>query len=93
MRFPVECDQTSAEVLRDSLSRIGEFSDADFRALQWALVNRYRMNPQDQEWIAVELNRPSRAPQTLTSIDRIDETLAMLDHVHDPLISGSSLHA
>lgn len=92
MRSPADSEKVTAGALRATLAQLGDFTDADFSAFRWALVSRYRVTPEDQELIAVELSRPSGLSLSGKGLDRIDEILAMLDHVHDPLISGSSLH-
>lgn len=91
MRSPADSQEVTAGALRATLAQLGDFTDADFREFQWGLVSRYRVTPEDQELIAVELSRPSGTSLSAKSLGRIEEILAMLDHVHDPLISGSSL--
>ena len=92
MRSPADSEELTPGALRATLARLGDFTDADFLEFQWALVSRYRVAPEDQELIAVALSRPSGLSLSAKSLDRIEEILAMLDHVHDPLISGSALH-
>lgn len=82
-----------AMVLRATLTRIGDYDDPDFHAFEIALVSHYRARPHDQEWIASELSRRTQLSRSSTESDRIEEVLAMLDHVHDPLISASALDA
>ncbi len=77
--------------LRATLTRIADYSDTDFHAFEIALVSHYRARPHDQEWIARELSRRTQLTGNAKESDRIEEVLAMLDHVHDPLISGSAL--
>ena len=93
MRLRAESDEvTPAIALRAALKRIADCNDSDFHAFEVALVSRYRMRPDDQEWIAVELAHRSRLTGSSRESARIEEILAMLDHVHDPLISASALN-
>lgn len=70
----------------DQLERL---DDRAFRDFECDLVRHYRRQPDDQEAIAIALmqKRVVAVGDRLT-FDRVDEILAMLDHVHDPLISG-----
>ena len=93
MRLRAESDEvTPAIALRAELKRIADCNDSDFHAFQIALVSRYRVKPDDQEWIAVELARRSHLTGSSRESARIEEILAMLEHVHDPLISASALN-
>ena len=82
---------TPEGALQAALAGIGDFSESDFHAFEITLVKRYRIRPADQEWIAVELSRHSGENRNAKASERIEEIQAMLDHVHDPLISGSAL--
>jgi hypothetical protein len=77
--------------LRRSLDSLSGWSGDEFRSFEFAVVEQYRQRPCDQEWIEVELTRKLRATRSESERDRLDEILAMLDHVHDPLISATSL--
>lgn len=68
------------------LERIEWLADREFRQFEYGLVAYYRRNEAKQERIAVALQRQMLAPLSMRSRARIDEILAMLDHVHDPLI-------
>ena len=93
MSFRSESDEvTSAVALRAELKRIADCNESDFHAFQVALVSRYRVRPDDQEWIAVELTRRSHLTGSSRESARIEEILTMLEHVHDPLISASALN-
>jgi len=83
---------TPAIALRAELKRIADCNDSEFHDFQVALVSRYRGRPDDQEWIAVELARRSHLTGSSRESARIEEILAMLEHVHDPLISASALN-
>jgi hypothetical protein len=82
----------SALSLRAALTAVAELNDAGFLDLERSIVQRYRVRPQDQEWIATELLRRRRQARNPHELDRLEEILAMLEHVHDPLISGSALN-
>ena len=68
------------------LERIEWLPDREFRQFEYGLVASYRRHEGQQERIAVALQRQLLAPLNVRSRVRIDEILAMLDHVHDPLI-------
>jgi hypothetical protein len=69
------------------LERLDRMTDREFRGFQFQLVSRYRLNEDEQEPIAVALTRRNRSEATVsTSRHRADETLSMLEHIHDPFI-------
>lgn len=70
----------------ESLSRLGAMSYDDYRRLSNAFVSRYRNFAEHQEPIAVALAHANHSAADELTRARIDEMLAMLDHVHDPLI-------
>ena len=72
--------------MTEVLDRIEWLPDREFRQFEYGLVAYYRRNEKHQERIAVALQRRTLAPLNMRSRARIDEILAMLDHVHDPLI-------
>lgn len=76
--------------LETKIREIEELGDRTFRRLEFDLVSHYRRHAEDQEAIAVELTRKTRSTENPVARDRVDEILAMLDHVHDPMISAGS---
>ena len=68
------------------LERIEWLPDLEFRQFEYGLVAYYRRNESEQERIGVALQRAFNRPLCLRSHRRIDEILAMLEHVHDPMI-------
>jgi hypothetical protein len=75
--------------LREQIREIERLADTDFHRLEFDLVSHYRRHADDQEWIAVELTRKNRAAKDEVARERVSEILAMLDHVHDPLITAA----
>jgi hypothetical protein len=78
----------SVEMLRQQIRNIEMLGDASFGEFRWDVVSHYRRFERDQESIATALvtkhvSADDRARQ------RVDEILAMLDHVHDPFITAS----
>ena len=76
--------------LERQIQEIEELGDRTFRRLEFDLVSHYRRHAEDQEAIAIELTRKNRTTENPVARDRVDEILAMLDHVHDPMISADS---
>ena len=74
------------EAMAEVLDRIEWLPDREFRQFEYGLVAYYRRNESEQERIAVALQQRMSHPLNVRSRARIDEILAMLDHVHDPLI-------
>ena len=68
------------------LERVEWLPDREFRQFEYGLVAYYRRNEPEQERIATALMRRSEAPRGARSRHRLDEILAMLEHVHDPMI-------
>lgn len=54
--------------------------------LQLELLRRYRTRETERETIELALLKRARSPLSLIARSRIDETLLLLDHVHDPWI-------
>lgn len=77
---------TDTRLLQD-IDYIDFLSDSQFRELELEIVRRYRQNEQDQELIAVTLIRKLLSEPENRTKDRVGEILAMLAHVHDPLIT------
>jgi hypothetical protein len=75
------------DLMRQQIRNIELLEDTAFRRLRWDVVSHYRRNEADQERIAVELvdKSVSSSPRAR---QRVNEILSMLDHVHDPFISG-----
>ena len=74
--------------LEHQIEQVDELNDSTFRRVQCAIVAHYRRNESDQESIAIALtNKSIRATDGRTR-QRLHETLAMLDHVHDPFITS-----
>ena len=76
--------------LSKQIRHLERLAEIDFHRLEYDLVSHYRRNSDDQEWIAVELTRKNMAATDSVTRHRVDEILAMLDHVHDPFISAAS---
>jgi hypothetical protein len=70
--------------IEEVLERVEWLPDQEFRKFEYGLVAYYRRYESEQERIATALLR--RSPGCARSRQRIDEILAMLDHVHDPMI-------
>jgi hypothetical protein len=75
------------EAIDDVLDRVEWLPDREFRQFEYGLVAYYRRNESEQERIATALlRRDDTAARNPRSGRRIDEILAMLEHVHDPMI-------
>lgn len=72
--------------MRIQIRQIEWLDEQRFHDLEYGVVAHYRRHPEDQEWIAVELTRKNLSTRGAVARKRVDEILAMLDHVHDPLI-------
>ena len=64
-------------------------SDSTFRRFQRDVVVHYRRHAEDQESIAIALTDKSVLTGDGRARERVSETLAMLDHVHDPFITSA----
>ena len=73
--------------LLHEIDHIDFLSDSQFRDLELDIVRHYRQNEEDQELIAVTLIRKLLSEPGNRTQDRVNEILAMLAHVHDPLIT------
>ena len=69
-----------------SICGIDLFDEPTFRWLEFELVSRYRCYEDEQELIAATLSRLALCHPSPSSAERLEEMLAMLVHVHDPLI-------
>jgi hypothetical protein len=78
---------TSPDQLQREIRNIEDFGDSTFRRFEWDLVSHYRRHEEDQQWIATALT-DKRARIGVRDRERILEILAMLEHVHDPFITG-----
>ncbi len=74
----------------EKIREIEELGDRTFRRLEFDLVSHYRRHVEDQEAIALELRQKTLNTENPVAQDRVDEILAMLDHVHDPMITSGS---
>jgi len=74
--------------LQHKIQEVDEFSDSTFRRFQRDVVVHYRRHEEDQEPIAIALTDQSVLAPDRKTRERALETLAMLDHVHDPFITG-----
>ena len=83
-------DVMRVSTFRRKIREIERLGDTDFLRLEFDLVSHYRRHADDQEWIAVELTRKNLSAHDETVRERVSEIMAMLDHVHDPLISAVS---
>lgn len=81
-------DNVRIRRMRRQIDEIELLGESDFLKLEYELVAHYRRFADDQEWIAVELTRKNMAAGTSQARRRVGEILAMLDHVHDPLIAA-----
>ena len=70
----------------EALDRVEGLPDREFRQFEYGLVAYYRRHEKEQERIAVALHLRMIRSSNMRSRQRIEEILAMLDHVHDPLI-------
>lgn len=70
----------------ESLAHLGLLSYDEYRRISNEYVSFYRNSAEHQAPIAVALTRANLSDADDLTRERIDEMLAMLDHVHDPLI-------
>jgi hypothetical protein len=75
-----------AIALLQKIDRIAELDEHEFHVFEFELVSHYRRTERDQEQIAVEVSRRNRSATQPKARRRLDEIIAMLEHVHDPLI-------
>lgn len=76
--------------LQQRIHEVDELGDSTFRRFQRDIVTHYRRHQDDQEPIAVALSDKKVFTPDPRTRERVNETLAMLDHVHDPFITGLS---
>ena len=74
--------------LQEKIQEVDEFGDSTFRRVQRDIVVHYRRHEEDQEPIAIALTDQSILAPNRKTRERAIETLAMLEHVHDPFITG-----
>ena len=68
-------------------------SDREFREFELDLVRLYRTDANSQESVAVALTVANLRPMIdSTTRARLEEIFAMLQHVHDPFVTGSAQH-
>ncbi len=75
--------------LQHLIHQVDELGDSAFRLFQRAIVAHYRRHEEDQESIAIALSDKNILAGDGRTRQRVSETLAMLDHVHDPFITGA----
>ncbi|MGZ7042739.1 MAG: hypothetical protein ACXVH7_13185 [Thermoanaerobaculia bacterium] len=76
----------NGSAIEEVLERVELLPDPEFRQFEYGLVAYYRRYEADQERIATALLRRRISPRYARSRQRIEEILAMLEHVHDPMI-------
>ena len=76
------------DLMRQQIRNIELLEDTAFRRLRWDVVAHYRRYEADQEPIAIELADKRVCSSSSQARQRVNEILSMLDHVHDPFISG-----
>ncbi len=74
--------------LQQQIEQVDDFGDSTFRRFQKDVVVHYRRHERDQEPIAVALAGKRVFSADTRTRERVNETLAMLDHVHDPFITA-----
>jgi hypothetical protein len=74
--------------LQTKIEQVEDFGDSTFRRVQHDIVAHYRRFERDQEPIAIALTDKAMLTADKRARARVQETLAMLDHVHDPFITG-----
>ena len=74
--------------LQTKIDQVEDFGDSTFRRVQHDIVAHYRRHEKDQEPIAIALTDKGMLTADRRARARVQETLAMLDHVHDPFITG-----
>ena len=70
------------------IEHVDDLGDSTFRRVQRDIVVHYRRHEEDQESIAIALTDKNILSGGRAR-ERVSETLAMLDHVHDPFITGA----
>ena len=75
--------------LQQMIHQVEDLSDSVFRRFQRDVVVHYRRHAEDQESIAIALTDKNLLTGDGRARERVSETLAMLDHVHDPFITGA----
>lgn len=78
--------QMKATALLRRIDQIAELDEHEFHDFEFQLVSHYRRSEKDQEKIAVEVTQHNLRATQPKARRRLDEILAMLEHVHDPLI-------
>lgn len=70
---------------------ISRMSDDEFREFELDLVRLYRTDPGSQEGVVVALTVADLQPANdTTTRTRLTEIFGMLQHVHDPFVTGSA---
>jgi hypothetical protein len=75
--------------LYQMIDQVEDLGDSTFRRFQRDVVVHYRRHEEDQESIAIALTDKNVLASDGRARQRVSETLAMLDHVHDPFITGA----
>ncbi len=75
--------------LQQLIHQVENLGDSTFRTFQREVVAHYRRHAEDQETIAIALSNKNILTADDRARERVSETLAMLDHVHDPFITSA----
>lgn len=89
MEFAIVGLRMTRSDLQRLIHHVEELGDSTFRKLQCDIVAHYRRHEQDQESIAIALSDVNVRTGDRATRERVSETLAMLDHVHDPFITSA----
>ena len=74
------------EGLPEILEYLHVMDDESFHRFEYNLVSRYRQFEAEQESIAIALTRRNFSDPDPLTRNRVEEIMAMLEHVHDPYI-------
>lgn len=74
------------EGLPETLEYLHLMDDEAFHRFEFDLVSRYRQFDEEQEAIAIAVTRRNFSDPDALTRSRVEEILAMLEHVHDPYI-------
>lgn len=88
MRFAIISHRMDCKDIEQQIEDVDQLNDSTFRRVQRHIVAHYRRNECDQESIAIALTNKIIRAQDGRTRHRVNETLAMLDHVHDPFITS-----
>ena len=88
MKLAILHRRMDCQDIQRQIEHADEFGDSTFRRVQRSIVVHYRRHEADQEPIALALSDKGIRTSDGRTRQRVNETLAMLDHVHDPFITG-----